>query len=150
MVQCIRGLPWQRGRPRLFLNLLPLKRRMHQSVSHLSWEVITSPTEASFLRLRRTMFVSLVLLVVKIIASASHATGCAVIKHHSPSLFARCLFMHAQAGWILISCGLTTNTEHNACTALQATVVSWPFGRNLCTCVPLFPLPKLFQTSLLF
>lgn len=87
---------------------------------------------------------------MKIIVSANHTTRRAVIKHYSPSLFARCLFMHAQAGWILINCGLTTNTEHNVCTSLQATVVSWPFGRNLCTCVLFFPLPKLFQPSLLF
>lgn len=128
----------------------PLQRRMHQCVSHHSWEVIALHTVAPFLRLRRTISVSLALLVVKIIASANHATGCAVIKRHSSSLFARSLFMCAQAGWILISCGLTTNTEHNVCTALQATAVSWPFGRNLCTCVLLFPLPKLSQTSLLF
>lgn len=56
------------------------------------------------------MFVSLVLLVVKIIVGAHPATKCAVIKHRSLSLFARCLFVHAQAGWTLISCGLTTNT----------------------------------------
>lgn len=144
------GPSMTKGKTKTAFELPPLKRRMHQRVSHVSWEVITLPTAASFLRLRRTMFVSLVLLVVKIIVSANHATGCAVIKHHSPGLFARCLFMHARAGWIFISCRLTTNTEHNACTALQATVVSWPFGRNLCTCVPLFPLPKFFQTSLLF
>lgn len=35
-------------------------------------------------------------------------------------------------------------------TALQAAVVRWLFGRNLCPCVLLVPLPKLFQTSLLF
>lgn len=51
--------------------------------------------------------------------SANHATRCAVIKRYSPALFAGCLFVHAQAGWILISCGLTTNTEHSVCASLR-------------------------------
>lgn len=40
--------------------------------------------------------------------------------------------------------------DHGVCTALPAAVLSCPFGRNLCKCVLLFPLPKLFQSSLLF
>lgn len=62
-----------------------------------------------------------------------------------------CLFCLLNLGRVDLSqLGSSTTPEHSVCPALQAAVVSWPFGRNLYKCVLFFPLPKLFQTSLLF